>query len=143
MTMRDGAALVRARQMFGLTVDDMAARLGLPVVELGEIESGRRDLSIKDRNKIERVMGFTLDDFAPNPNKMDLYVVIVDDRHADPEPYLFSTEEAAMSYARQTAQDWLVEAETPDGWLYYATHRSEGDSVWVLAKAVDDPDAIR
>lgn len=68
MTMRDGAALARARQLFGLTVDDMAARLGLPVMELSEIEDGRRDLTIKTRNKIEQVMGFNLDDFAPNPN---------------------------------------------------------------------------
>jgi hypothetical protein len=68
---------------------------------------------------------------------------MINDRHADPEPYIFSTAEAAITYARETAQDYasrpgdFKEQDTPDGWLYYATYSSEGDSVWVLAKELE------
>jgi hypothetical protein len=63
-----------------------------------------------------------------------VYVVMVNDRHRDPEPVLFSTAEAAIGYARERARDWLVEDDAGDdlGWLYYATHPSESDSVWVV-----------
>jgi hypothetical protein len=71
-----------------------------------------------------------------------VYVVMVNDRHRDPEPYVFSTEEEALAYARETARDWLVEyLGGHDGWLYYAQHPSENDNVWVVAKSLDDPEA--
>lgn len=69
---------------------------------------------------------------------MDLYVVMVNDRHTDPEPHLFTTEDAALGYARETARGWLVEyLGGADGWLYYAQHPTESDSIWVLKKMVD------
>jgi hypothetical protein len=69
-----------------------------------------------------------------------VYVVMVDDRHADTEPWLFSSEDTAMAYARRVARDWLVEDAAPEGWLYYAKHPVEEDAVWVLAKTLDDPE---
>jgi hypothetical protein len=71
---------------------------------------------------------------------MTIYVVMVADRHADPVPYLFSTEAAAVEYAREAARDWLIEDDAGDdiGWLYYATHPTESDAVWVIAKEVDE-----
>jgi hypothetical protein len=68
-----------------------------------------------------------------------LYVVMVNDRHFDPEPYLFSTEAGALGFARERARDWLAESAPPEGWLFYADHPTEEDAVWVLVKTVDDP----
>jgi hypothetical protein len=54
MTLRDGAAMARARQIFGLTVDGMAERLDIPAAVLRHIEAGR-DLPVKtkqDRGKV-------------------------------------------------------------------------------------------
>ena len=70
---------------------------------------------------------------------MDLYVVMVNDRHTDPEPWLFSSEDVAMAYARRVARDWLVEqVGGADGWLFHAQHPTEGDAIWVTRKTVDD-----
>ena len=79
---------------------------------------------------------------------MKLYVAMICDRHADPEPFVFSTAEAAMAYARALAEEGahnpadLDEPEVPDGWLYYATYSGEDDSVWVLEKTLDEPDDL-
>jgi len=74
-------------------------------------------------------------------NGMELYVVMVNDRHTDTDAYVFSTQEAALDFARHTAQDWLVEdPEPPTGWLYYAEHPTEEDSIWVERKFLDEPD---
>lgn len=70
-----------------------------------------------------------------------LYVVMVSDRHTDTEPFLFTTAEAAIVWARSEAQDYARSpedvTETPiSGWLYYASWGPESDSIWVLAKEV-------
>lgn len=76
---------------------------------------------------------------------MTIYVVIVNDRHTDPEPHLFSTRELAIENARLQAvanarmpKDIEEEAEPPGDWLFLATYSVEGDSVWVVAKEVDE-----
>jgi len=72
---------------------------------------------------------------------VEIYIVMVNDRHTDPEPYLFSTREAAMDLAQREAVGWLVVQEpAPDGWLFFATHETEDDSVWVIVRTVDDPE---
>ena len=72
---------------------------------------------------------------------MELYIVMVADRHTDDEAYPFSTLEAALAFARRTAEAWLVEdPEPPAGWLYFAEHKTETDSVWIVRKYVDEPD---
>jgi len=72
-----------------------------------------------------------------------VYVVMIQDRHADPEPYVFSTAEAAIAYARQHALEYAsspddVEEEPVDGWLYHARYSGESDSVWVIEKELWD-----
>lgn len=66
------------------------------------------------------------------------YVVMIADRHTDPEPVLFAEQDAAIDYARQVAHDRLangeVEEEDVPGWLYCASWSSEGDSVWVVER---------
>jgi hypothetical protein len=74
-----------------------------------------------------------------------VYVAMINDRHADPEPKVFSTAEAAINYARSWAQDHALhpsdfaESDVED-WLYYASYSaSEGDSVWVVERTIDAP----
>lgn len=72
---------------------------------------------------------------------MDLFVVMVADRHTDDAVYVFSTEAVALDFARRTAKDWLVEnPEPPAGWLFYAEHPTEEDMIWVERKFLDEPD---
>lgn len=73
-----------------------------------------------------------------------VYVAMICDRHTDPEPYVFTTAQAAIDYARVEAEanahrPEYVEESAVDGWLYHATYSVEGDSVWVLEKTVDQP----
>jgi hypothetical protein len=69
----------------------------------------------------------------------EVYVVMINDRHFDPEAYVFSTEIAAVDWARERARDWLTESVPPEGWLFYADQPDgEDDAVWVTSKRVDD-----
>jgi len=75
---------------------------------------------------------------------MKIYVVMVNDRHTDPEPYVFSTAERAIEYARQATQEYAHGPEDidetlppPAGWLYSASYSVEDDSVWVIEKELD------
>lgn len=69
---------------------------------------------------------------------MQVYVVMVCDRHDDPDPVLFTDEESALAEARSAAQDLgCAVQETPAGWLFLALHE-EGDSVWVVEKELSD-----
>lgn len=70
---------------------------------------------------------------------MKVYVAMIDDRHTDTEPYVFTTPDAAIAYAQGAASDGAhddadIEEETIVGWLYYARYSDEGDSVWVIEK---------
>ena len=73
---------------------------------------------------------------------MMVYVAIIHDRHAEPDAEVFTTADAAITYARTWAQE---HAHFPDDfeehdvkeWLYYADYSCEGDSVWVLEKNID------
>lgn len=67
-----------------------------------------------------------------------VFVVMVNDMHSDPEPHLFAAEDDALAFARKTAHGWLNEDDAGDdlGWLYYATHPTEEDSIWVQRKVV-------
>lgn len=73
---------------------------------------------------------------------MEVFIAMITDRHTDPEPYPFSTADAAIEHARQYAHKHAsdpkdVEEEVVEGWLYYARYSTEGDSVWVLTKTMD------
>lgn len=69
---------------------------------------------------------------------MKVYIVMVKDRHTDPEPYPFLTAESAIRFARGYLApygDEVGECEV-DGWLFYASYSSEGDAIWVVEKEV-------
>jgi hypothetical protein len=74
---------------------------------------------------------------------MKIFVAMICDRHAEPEPYLFSTVEAATAYARAEAEANArdvadIKEESIKGWLYHAMYSVEGDSVWVLEKDLEE-----
>jgi len=76
---------------------------------------------------------------------MIIYVLMVQDRHTDPQSYVFDTLEAAIAAARQLAQAarrtaYYVE-EPIAGWLFHACYSVEGDAVWVVAKELNAPPA--
>lgn len=71
-----------------------------------------------------------------------IFIAMIRDRHSDPEPYPFTTPEAAIAFARKTAHEYALEPSDveeleTDGWLYHATYSPEGDSVWVVDKTLD------
>jgi len=75
-------------------------------------------------------------------SKEPIYVVMVEDRHADLDAELFTDPEQAIAYARRTAHELCrhpesYEEETIEGWLFYARYSTEGDSVWVVEKTLD------
>lgn len=81
-----------------------------------------------------------------------IYVTMVQDRHTDTEPYLFSTLEKAVAFAKGIIEDYAHQfgsrLNQPDevmteeelaraGWLFYGRFSVEGDCVWVLPVEVD------
>lgn len=71
-----------------------------------------------------------------------VYVVLINDRHADIDVEVFATEKAAM----EAAKNWLknfsdiedIEEKQIGGWLYFATYSSEGKYVSVEKLPVSD-----
>ena len=73
---------------------------------------------------------------------MELFVVLIDDRHADEAIYLFTERQVAIDYARREAtsrcsgEEDFKEHEI-DCWEYSATYSCEGDSIRVERVVVD------
>jgi hypothetical protein len=67
---------------------------------------------------------------------MIIHLVIIEDRHADVDPHLFTTQAAAVAFARKTAEAKGLPDVTAEEWNggvfpFYATHPTVDDSVWV------------
>lgn len=78
----------------------------------------------------------------------DVWISLLEDRHVDADPRPFSTEEAAVAYARSAARDCaldpgdvtdepLSDAMVRDGWVLYLSYGTEGDSVRVMRRELD------
>ncbi len=73
---------------------------------------------------------------------MDVYCVIINDRHTDVTVDVFDNLNDAVVFARNTAEklckfrEDYVE-EKIDGWCFNVTYSSEGDSVWVVKKCME------
>lgn len=79
---------------------------------------------------------------------MKVYVVVVDDRHADTTVEVFADKYVAIEYARDEAEKGvrrdgqieepvLNDAMVREHWVYYAIYGGEeGDSVWVVWKDI-------
>ncbi len=73
---------------------------------------------------------------------MKVYVAMIADRHADVEAHVFTSDRAAIAYAKQCVAAYArhpesVEEQEVAGWLYYASYSPEGDAVWVVEREVD------
>jgi len=76
---------------------------------------------------------------------MELYLVIVEDRHTDTTVHVFSEADKAISAARRLAKQYNHYPEDyaehdygkREGWLFYADYSSEGDSVRVVSAVLD------
>lgn len=71
---------------------------------------------------------------------MTVYVLLVNDRHVDPELTVYADRAVAMAAARAEAEDreW-PEDEAPyanSEWLFAAEHRTEGDTLQLYAREV-------
>ena len=79
---------------------------------------------------------------------MEIYIVMIDEKHSDTEAHLFSAPESALEYARamvrwyagERNKDKIEETEVA-GWLYSAWVE-DSFSIWVVAKELDDPETI-
>ena len=80
---------------------------------------------------------------------MDVWIVLVEDRHTDVEPLPFSSEERAIDVAREQVEanarhpesiEWdaqMTTAARADGWVFYIPYSTEGDCVRVVKRTLD------
>lgn len=74
----------------------------------------------------------------------DIYLVIVNDRHADIEVTPFTMKDTAIAFAEEQAEanaldhdDWdreLTDGMIADGWVWYCNYSCEGDDVAVVRR---------
>ena len=76
---------------------------------------------------------------------MDIWIVLIEDRHSDVDARPFSSEEQAAEYARSQVDDTdlpdeLNDAMRKDGWVLYIPYGAEGDCVRVVKRTMDGTD---
>lgn len=77
---------------------------------------------------------------------MEIYIVIVEDRHTDVMTYPFKDKEKAISEAKRIAKKYCKYKEDykehdygqDSGWLFYAEYSCESDSVHVVTSQLDN-----
>ena len=74
---------------------------------------------------------------------MTVYLTFINDHHTDTDAEVFTTAEAAIEGARRMAREACrhpedYEESAIQGWLFHATYSANGDSVWVIAKEVQE-----
>ncbi len=66
---------------------------------------------------------------------MNVYLVILEDRHTDVQVEVFATKDAALARASQIVEEYEYTPPDPDrpveGWPFHATLSGEGDRVRV------------
>lgn len=79
--------------------------------------------------------------------KIDVFVVIWCDRHCDTTAHVFSRAEDAITWARKQANEYcrngeptenLTDTMKRDGWIFNASYSSEGDSIHVVQRTIDN-----
>lgn len=67
---------------------------------------------------------------------MKIYLVMVKDRHTDPEahPFVQYLDAAAFAHEYLTGCGGWQTMPTPEGWLFYAVYSGDGDCVWIVEK---------
>ena len=77
--------------------------------------------------------------------KVNIYIVIVEDRHCDVITYPFTDKYEAVSEAKRIAKEYCRYPEDyqehdygrDSGWLFYANYSCEGDCVRVVTAELD------
>jgi hypothetical protein len=76
---------------------------------------------------------------------MTVWIVIIEDRHADVDALPYSNMPAAIAAAREWArgldvvEETLTEEMAQDGWVLCLEYGLEGDSVRVVERELDGP----
>lgn len=69
-----------------------------------------------------------------------VFVVVNEDSHYDTDVSVFATQDAAITYARDVADEGSrgrgYDEEQIEGWLFYANYSPETGSVWVMEKGI-------
>jgi hypothetical protein len=75
-----------------------------------------------------------------------IWIVVIEDRHADVDVLPFSTMPAAIEQARREVRDArdmeeieLTDSMAADGWVLLIEYGLEGDSVRVVERELDGP----
>ena len=76
---------------------------------------------------------------------MEIYIVIVEDRHSDVEAIPYTNREKAIEVAKKLANKYCRYPEDyqehdygkDSGWLFYASYSVESDSVRVVTATMD------
>ena len=74
---------------------------------------------------------------------MDIWIVLIEDRHGGPDVLPFSDEERAIEVARARAgrdgvtHEGLTAAMRADGWVLYLPISEEGDRIRVVKRTMD------
>lgn len=74
---------------------------------------------------------------------MDVWIVLIEDRHSDVEALPFSSEAEAFDTARASVPDDAAEAQLTtgmrrDGWVLFLPYGSEGDRVRVVKRTMGE-----
>jgi hypothetical protein len=77
----------------------------------------------------------------------DVYIVIIEDRHSEPDAEPFSSQELAIMRAGQLVaryaagpedMEWgLTDSMIRNGWVWYCRYSMEGDSIRVVRREMD------
>lgn len=79
---------------------------------------------------------------------MEIFAVILEDRHTDTDVEVFSDSDIAIGYARKMANEFAHGDEVDEtlddnmkeaGWIYHGCYSCEGDSVRVVRKTLNRP----
>jgi hypothetical protein len=79
-----------------------------------------------------------------NKQASDVFVVVVEDRHADVEVEVWTDRDAAIARARALAEEYCrhqddLEEEPIKGWEFYVRYSCEDDSIRVVKTTVHQP----
>ncbi len=76
---------------------------------------------------------------------MDIWIVLIEDRHGGPDVFPFSSEQQAVDAARARAghdgvtREELTSAMRADGWVLYLPISEEGDRITVIKRTMPMP----
>lgn len=92
---------------------------------------------------------FALNQCPIQPPPIQVYVVIIRDRHEDVKPVVFLHESTAITFAKEFVRSkapnpvpmedhTLTPAMKEAGWIFYDCWTTEGDCVWVIPTTIQD-----